>query len=811
MAVKITGNTLGHDQDSGLITVAHGAVTVAPTASLTTGDLHVSGNLFITKAINSTVRNETTLTINDKLIIVGSGTTTDSDLSGGGLQIGSNDSNGDVCASFLYDDTLNTNNGGFDFNLDGVTEASLSGLGLVVAGTVNGDDDDARTIFASMSTAGQGLTLGGGAKVVAGGDLQLAASGLINDSNGDARFTATNAGDTVLGAADGTAGLTLAADNSDVTIAGDLVVSGGKVTLTNGSTVDSESNGILLLTEDVVKTSAALRVGNNIIQASDGGTAITLDTDDNVTIGNDLKLGDDNKIIFGANSDASFEYDEDGNDVLLYAGASMRFGDDIKLEFGAAGDASIEYDEDGTDQLRITAPAAGVVIGGTTPTLVIGDGDQEDMGIEFNGNAVDYFIKHDDSVDALVFGTALGGGALTPGAAGDAFLITSGALSNAMTTFTSFTKHNDSKFSYYGSDSDYLWGYNHSAGCQVLRAEVANQDFKLVYSADVGADQGDSWMTQIAADDKGKLSWGNDIASKNTFVTHFGVEPAATVANSYFNISGNLRVGVGANIGTHTGHNTNYLKLNVDANDAASVVVPLTLDSAHLTQGALVVSGGMAVQKKLRAGSDLHVSGDAFVGDDLSLSSNSAVFNMGSAQQFTLTHANSNNTALVSSGHRLAFGHADEHITGDGTDLSIVSSADILFKQGSNTIATMDDQGLTMVDDATRGQIIANGFTTRSDREIKKNIKAIDNRTALSKVMSIDSVEYIMKKGDGRKELGFIAQDVAKVAPEICALDAQGNGRGIDYSKMSTLLVGAVKQQQAQIEQLKELVAKLTK
>ena len=147
----------------------------------------------------------------------------------------------------------------------------------------------------------------------------------------------------------------------------------------------------------------------------DDDTSIRASADDTITFelgGNDLysmnatglNIADDKKLVFGNGSDASFEYDEDGNDVLLYAGASMRFGDDIKLEFGAAGDASIEYDEDGTDQLRFALPSAGMVLGGTTPKLVIGDAGAEDTMVIFDGNAQDYRIGLDDGTDVLEFG-----------------------------------------------------------------------------------------------------------------------------------------------------------------------------------------------------------------------------------------------------------------------------------------------------------------------------------------------------------------------------------------------------------------------
>ena len=40
---------------------------------------------------------------------------------------------------------------------------------------------------------------------------------------------------------------------------------------------------------------------------------------------------------------------------------------------------------------------------GTTPTLTLGDGDAEDVKIQFNG-VKDFYIANDDSADQLVLG-----------------------------------------------------------------------------------------------------------------------------------------------------------------------------------------------------------------------------------------------------------------------------------------------------------------------------------------------------------------------------------------------------------------------
>jgi len=46
-----------------------------------------------------------------------------------------------------------------------------------------------------------------------------------------------------------------------------------------------------------------------------------------------------------------------------------------------------------------------IIIQGTTPTLTIGDGGEEDTKIVFDGNAQDFYIGLDDSADDLVIGT----------------------------------------------------------------------------------------------------------------------------------------------------------------------------------------------------------------------------------------------------------------------------------------------------------------------------------------------------------------------------------------------------------------------
>ena len=90
-----------------------------------------------------------------------------------------------------------------------------------------------------------------------------------------------------------------------------------------------------------------------------------------------------------------------------------------------------------------------------------------------------------------------------------------------------------------------------------------------------------------------------------------------------------------------------------------------TTEATTTTDGSLQTDGGLSVAKS------------AVIGDDLDLLSNSAIFKVGSDEPFTLTHSNANNTLMATANNRLAFGNAGEYITGDGTDLAIVSSGDV--------------------------------------------------------------------------------------------------------------------------------------
>lgn len=115
------------------------------------------------------------------------------------------------------------------------------------------------------------------------------------------------------------------------------------------------------------------------------------------------------------------------------------------------------------------------------------------------------------------------------------------------------------------------------------------------------------------------------------------------------------------------------------------------------------------------------------------------------------------------------------------------------------------------------GDIIANSIAGSSDIRFKKDISPIKN--PLDKVMQLRGVNFHWNTTDfpqrmfsEKRTMGFIAQEVEKVVPEIVQTENTTEGyKSVQYDKVVALLVEAVKAQQKQIQQLKREVKKLKK
>lgn len=99
-----------------------------------------------------------------------------------------------------------------------------------------------------------------------------------------------------------------------------------------------------------------------------------------------------------------------------------------------------------------------------------------------------------------------------------------------------------------------------------------------------------------------------------------------------------------------------------------------------------------------------------------------------------------------------------------------------------------------------------NGTIQTSDRRLKSNIKA--STYGLKEIMKLEPVTFNWSNNDdamfsGRK-IGFIAQDVQKVIPEVVVKGGDKGHLGMNYAELVTVVIGATQEQQTEIETLRE-------
>jgi hypothetical protein len=102
---------------------------------------------------------------------------------------------------------------------------------------------------------------------------------------------------------------------------------------------------------------------------------------------------------------------------------------------------------------------------------------------------------------------------------------------------------------------------------------------------------------------------------------------------------------------------------------------------------------------------------------------------------------------------------------------------------------------------------LSNNLTINSDARLKSNIVTLGS--TLSRLLLIDGKSYTMKANESISKIGLLAQEVQAVFPELVKTANNSEGTlSINYQGMIPVLLNAIKEQQAQIKELKALIKK---
>jgi hypothetical protein len=137
-------------------------------------------------------------------------------------------------------------------------------------------------------------------------------------------------------------------------------------------------------------------------------------------------------------------------------------------------------------------------------------------------------------------------------------------------------------------------------------------------------------------------------------------------------------------------------------------------------------------------------------------------------------------------------------VAGTGVSVSGATGA-VTFSIGQAVATT---SAVTFASVSATGDVVA---YSSSDRRLKDNIKNIEN--PIEKVQQLNGVTWEWNSNADELQqslptVGVIAQEVEEVLPQLVH-DRENGYKGVDYAKLTGLLIEAIKEQQKQIDELK--------
>ena len=296
---------------------------------------------------------------------------------------------------------------------------------------------------------------------------------------------------------------------------------------------------------------------------------------------------------------------------------------------------------------------------------------------------------------------------------------------------------------------------------------------KVLCDLDVGGEvKGTSLDINGAADIAGNLvvSNGGDITCGDDLFM-----PSGGVIN--FN-SGDVTMTHSSNQVAITGGSLFFTFGNGNYNtvDGTAILDSEDNDLMSFSEGAVsFLATTVSVSGTLNVAADITHTGDADT--KISFGTNTITFTCGNTAIYTLGSSSATMAGIL-----------DITDTTDSSDATGDTGA--LRCEGGASIAKKIFAGSTITGSA---DVIA-----FSDKKLKDNIKTLDGK----KVLDMRGVSFT-RKDTGKESSGVIAQEIQEVAPELVH-DTDGT-LGVAYGNLVGYLIEAIKDQQKQIDELKEM------
>lgn len=271
-----------------------------------------------------------------------------------------------------------------------------------------------------------------------------------------------------------------------------------------------------------------------------------------------------------------------------------------------------------------------------------------------------------------------------------------------------------------------------------------------------------------------------------------GTLPSARLSGSYTGITGVGTITAGTWNGTSI--STTYTDAKVTSvNGSTGAVTGLATTAGKLSQFASTSSAELAgvISDETGSGALVFASSPTLVTP-----------NLGTPSSIVLTNATGTASSLTAGAATNATNATNVAVT-DDTSTNSTHYVTYVSATSGNAGQKVSSSKLTF--NPSSGLLTSTDYNSSSDKRLKDDIQTVGN--AIETVNKLRGVTFSWKDTND-KAIGLIAQEVKEVLPEIVNTDENGY-LGIRYTNIIGVLVEAIKEQQVQIEYLKNKIENL--
>ena len=631
----------------------------------------------------------------------------------------------------------------------------------------------------------------------------------------------------------------------DLTTSGDITVGGNDIKSNGGSTAITLSSADVSIAGDLTVS------GNDI--KSNGGTTVVSLSSANASFAGSVSIADDQKINFGTNNDAYIEYDEDGGDYLSISGSAnglVLSGSTVKVDGDLYVDKIRRATDSGTttkillndEVLKLFAGhSSNEVVNIANATVTISAdvsipddkkiyfGDSNEGYIEYNEDLDDYLTMSGSNIglsgsNVVAFGELTTTGDFTVGgndikSSGGTTAVT---LNGANTTFAGNISLADDKKIYFGDSNEGYIEYNEDLDDHLTMSGsniVFSGSSVVTYGEITGSSNfllGAGTSNTFTIDSAGNVS-GSGTAQFQSALT------ASTILIS----GGMIRPGTpgGTKLGSPAyefaeAYFADDKKVYFGSNQDAYMYYDESISDYYIISGSangIVLSGStVKIDGTLVGGSPLKIGGEGMefsAGTKLRFPANSSLNFSGSymaiKDDVPMYFGADHDTTIQFAGSA-----TKKYLDISGSSSGVVISGSHVYVDQTLGVAldgAAITHGITLPNSTINnsGSVIAHSYATYSSRRYKKKVETI--KSPLEKIKNIKGVSFSWKDTN-KKDIGFIAEDVGKIIPEVVNFDKNGqDATSMDYARMTAILVEGMKEQQIQIDQQKKYILQLQK